>query len=274
VARRNKLTRLVLIPAVALALAAAGCAEEVGNSGNSQAGEKPTLVKGDKLVTCTHLPYEPFQFKKGGEIVGFDVDLVDLVAKELGVEQEIFDTAFEGIESAAVFERDDCDLAAAAMTITDERKKVMDFSVGYFDANQALLVKKGSGIKSLDDLKGKVLGVQQATTGEIYAEDHKSEFGYQTKQFEDLALLLQSVQNGQIDAAINDNTVLYDFLAKNDDVEVTEELETGEQYGIGVKKGNKALLAVVNKVIEQAKKDGTYDKLYKKWFPEAGQAEN
>ncbi|MGH3468701.1 MAG: transporter substrate-binding domain-containing protein, partial [Thermocrispum sp.] len=67
---------------------------------------------------------------------------------------------------------------------------------------------------------------------------------------------------------INDNTVLYDFVSKNDDVEVTEEFETGEQYGIGVKKGNKALLKVINDVIAKFKEDGTYDKLFAKWFPQ------
>ncbi|MGH3469808.1 MAG: ABC transporter substrate-binding protein, partial [Thermocrispum sp.] len=194
-ARRTKLAGLAVIPAVALALAASGCAKEVGNTGDTEAGEKPTLINEDKLVTCTSLPYEPFQFKKGGEVVGFDVDLVDLVAEELGVEQEIFDTPFEGIETGASFEQNDCDLAAAAMTITEDRAKVIDFSDGYFDANQALLVQKGSGIKGMGDLKGKVLGVQQATTGEIYAKEHKSEHGYTTKQYEDVALLQQAVQN-------------------------------------------------------------------------------
>lgn len=270
-ARRNKLTGLALIPAVALALAAAGCAEEVGTGGDTKAGEKVETLNEGKLVTCTSLPYEPFQFKKGGDIVGFDVDLVDLVAKEIGAEQEIFDTPFEGIETGEAFNRGDCDVAAAAMTITDERAKVMDFSDGYFDANQALLVKKDSGIESLEDLKGKTLGVQANTTGEDYAKKNKDKFGYKIKQYEDVALEQTAVKTGQIDAGINDNSVLYDFVNKNDDVAVTEEFPTGEQYGIAVKKGNQALLSVINEVLKKAKDDGTYDEIFKKWFPKVEQ---
>lgn len=270
-ARRTKLTKLALFPALALALATAACAEKVGTDGDTAAGEKVELLNPGKLVTCTSLPYEPFQFKEGGEIVGFDVDLVDLVAEELNAEQEIFDTPFEGIETGEAFNRGDCDVAAAAMTITDERAKVMDFSDGYFDANQALLVKKDSGIASLDDLKGKTLGVQANTTGEDYAKANQEKYGYKIKQYEDVALEETAVKTGQIDAGINDNSVLYDFVNKNDDVSVTEEFPTGEAYGIAVKKGNGALLAVINDVIEKAKADGTYDAIFKRWFPNVEQ---
>ncbi|WP_116049524.1 basic amino acid ABC transporter substrate-binding protein [Amycolatopsis palatopharyngis] len=265
-ARRSPRRAFVLLSALALAVTTAGCAEEVNTGGDSEAGGEISLVKEGALTTCTHLPYPPFQFTQGGETVGFDVDLVDLVAKDLGVEQEIFDTSFEGIESGQSFETGQCDLAAAAITIKDERKKVMDFSEGYFDANQVLLVKKGSGIDSLDKLKGKTLGVQLSTTGEDYGEEHKGEFGYNVRQFEDLALLQTAVKTGQVDAGINDNFVMYQFVKDNPDTEVTEEFETGEEYGIAVRKGNGALLAKINEVLAKAKSDGTYDQIYEKWF--------
>jgi polar amino acid transport system substrate-binding protein len=265
VARR--LTRaLTLLPALALAVTAASCAEEVNTGGDTEAGGEITLIREGTLTTCTHLPYKPFQFTEGGQTVGFDVDLVDLVAEELGVKQEIADTSFESIESGAALDTGQCDLAAAAMTINDIRAKVMDFSDGYYDANQALLVKKDSGIEGLEDLRGKVLGVQLGTTGEQYAEEHKDEFGYTTRQFEDLALLETAVKTGQITAGINDNSVLYDFVKSNPDVEVTTEFETGEEYGIAVRKGNGALLAKVNEVLDAAKQDGRYDEIYEKWF--------
>jgi polar amino acid transport system substrate-binding protein len=266
VARRRNLRALVLLPAFALAVTAAGCAEEVNPGKDTQAGDKISLINEGKLTTCTHLPYPPFQFTKGGKTVGFDVDLVDLVAKELGVKQEIFDTSFEGIESGASFESGQCDVAAAAMTITESREKVMDFSHGYFDANQALIVKKDSGIKGLKDMKGKVLGVQLGTTGEEYAQKNKDKFGYTIRQYEDLALLQTAVKTGQIAAGINDNSVLFYFAKTNPNTEVTEEFPTGEKYGIAVRSGNGALLAKVNEVLDKAKKDGTYDRLYEKWF--------
>lgn len=265
-ARRHHLKALALIPAVVLAVTAAGCAEKVNTGGNTQAGGQITLKEPGKLTTCTHLPYAPFQFTQGDKTVGFDVDLVDLVAKSLGVTQTIFDTPFEGIQSGEAFNTNQCDVAAAAMTITDTRKKVMDFSEPYFDATQALLVKKGSGIDGLEKLRGKKLGVQQGTTGEEYANKYKDQYGYQVVQFEDLGLEQTAVKTGQVDAGINDNGVHYDFVKSNPDTEVTKEFDTGEKYGIGVRKGNQAMVAKINEVLDKAKADGTYDQIYEKWF--------
>ena len=211
-------------------------------------------------------PYQPFQFEQGGKIVGFDVDMIDLVAKKLGVKQEIVDTPFEGIQSGEDLNARKCDIAAAAMTITPERAEKIAFSAPYFDANQALLVKKDSGIKSLDDLEGKTLGVQSGTTGKMYAEENAPE-GVQLKDYEDLALELSSVKSGQIPAAINDIPVLLDYVKQNPELEVATQFETGEQYGFGMKKGtSQELEKVVNQVIEKARSDGTYDRLYEKWF--------
>ncbi len=251
------------VAAVSLLLAGCGGGEETTTT--PEAGGVD-LIKSGKLVTCTHLPYEPFQFEQGGKVVGFDVDMIDLVAKRLGVTQEIFDTPFEGIQSGESLNARQCDLAAAAMTITEERKQKILFSAPYFDADQALLVKKGSGITSFDQLKGKLLGVQTATTGKMYAEENAVPKGVKLKDYEDLALELKAVQTGAVAGAINDIPVLLDFAKKNADVEVATTFETGEKYGFGMKLGNQALATVVNEVIAQAKQDGTYNRIYRKWF--------
>ena len=251
----------------AVALGACGGDEAEQPAGDAAPAEDVGLVNEGQLTTCTHLPYKPFQFERDGKIVGFDVDLVDLVAKELGVKQEIVDTPFEGIQSGEDLNARKCDLAAAAMTITPEREEKIAFSDPYFDANQALLVKKDSGIKTLEDLEGKTLGVQSGTTGKIYAEKNAQPKGVKLKDYEDLALELSSVKSGQIPAAINDVPVLLDFAKDNPDLEVTQQFRTGEQYGFGMKKGTSdELAAVVNRVLKQAKDDGTYDQLYEKWF--------
>ncbi|MFD4671835.1 basic amino acid ABC transporter substrate-binding protein [Lentzea sp. NPDC058450] len=262
-ARRTR-QLMAMIPALGLAvMAASGCATPV----NQPAGDSGvTLVQAGKLVTCTHLSYKPFQFSEGDKTVGFDVDLVDLVAKELNVTQQIFDTPFETITSGTSFNANQCDLAAAGMTITEERKQAIDFSDPYFDASQALLVKKGSNLKTLADLKGKKLGVQQDTTGEKYGNDNAAANGYTVVQFEDLPLSETAVRTGAVDAVINDNGVLYDYAKEFPDTEVTTEFDTGEQYGIGIKKGNTALAAKVNEVLKKAKEDGRYDTIYEKWF--------
>ncbi len=226
------------------------------------------VIKEGKLTVCTHLPYEPFQYNKGGEVVGFDVDLMDLVAKDLDLEQEIVNTPFETIETGQAMATGKCDIAAAGMTITEERDQVIDFSDPYFEATQALLVKKGAGYDSLEALDGKTLGVQVGTTGEEYANENVPD-GVELKVFEDLALLLEAVKSGSIDAAINDNTVLLDYAEQNPDTEMTTEFETGEQYGFGVAQGEDAdLLDAVNEAFQKAHDDGTYDKLFEQYFPD------
>ena len=224
-------------------------------------------VEAGKLTTCTHLPYAPFQFEQGGEVVGFDVDLVDLVATELGLEQAIVDTPFEGIKSGQDLNTGKCDIAAAGMTITDERKAVIDFADPYFDATQALLIKTGAGYQELADLDGKTLGVQSGTTGKDYVTDAKPA-GVEVTEFEDLATELQALSTGQVEAVVNDLPVLLDYSKTNPgDYEIAAEFETGEQYGFGIKKGaNPALLATTNTVLERARADGTYAALYEKWF--------
>ncbi|WP_240979582.1 ABC transporter substrate-binding protein [Streptomyces sp. HNM0574] len=228
-------------------------------------GSEIRLVSEGKLTVCTHLPYEPFQFKKSGKIVGFDVDVMDLVAEELKVEQKIVDTPWEGIQSGEDLNANKCDAAAAGMTINDVRRKNLDFSAPYFDATQALLVKKGATYASLKDLKGRKLGVQASTTGEEYARK-KAPDGVELVQFEDVGLLLTAVRTGQVDAGINDNGVLYDYVKGNPDTRVTAEFDTGEQYGLGVRKGNTALRKKIDQVLKQARADGTYDRIHKKWF--------
>jgi polar amino acid transport system substrate-binding protein len=257
--------RTLAVAAVAV-LTLSGC-QTGGDRAETESGAK--LIQEGTLTVCTHLPYKPFQFNQGGKVVGFDVDIMDLVAKDLGVQQKIVNTPFEGIQSGQDLNTGECDAAAAGMTITEDRAKVLDFSDPYFEATQALLVKKGSGISDLADLSGKSLAVQEGTTGAIYAEENAPE-DTEIRTFEDLALLTTAVKTGQVDAGINDNGVLYDYVQTNPDTEVATEFNTGEQYGIAVQKGqNDQLLATINDVLAQAKQDGTYDRIYRKWFGDA-----
>jgi polar amino acid transport system substrate-binding protein len=247
---------------------AAGCGS--GNSSQKTTPGAPggvKLVEAGKLTTCTHLPYAPFQFNQGGKVVGFDIDMIDLVAKKLGVTQTVIDTPFEGIKSGQDLNTGKCDVAAAGMTIKPERAKVIDFSVPYFNATQALLIRKGAGYTSLESLKGKKLGDQSGTTGKDYVTS-KHPAGVKVTEFEDLATLQQALATNQIDGAVDDLPVWTDYIKKNPGkFEIGAEFNTGEKYGFGVKKGgNPQLLKTVNDVITAAKKDGTYNKIYEKWF--------
>lgn len=261
--RRNSL--FIVLTATVLGIGLAGCAESTAPKGKSAKGDV-ALVKNGILTACTHLPYKPFEFSQDGKIVGFEVDLTDLLAKELGVKQEVVNTPWEGIVSGEDFNTAKCDVAYGGATITDERKQVVDFTKPFMDVKQSLLVKKGSGIDGLEKLKGEQLGAQKETTGKIYAEKNKAKHGYEITTFEDYGLLTTAVRTGQVKASIADSGVLEYYISQNPDTEIGASYETGEQLGIMVKKGNKPMLDKLNAVLDKAKQDGTYDTLYKKWF--------
>jgi polar amino acid transport system substrate-binding protein len=249
-----------------MAMLTAACGSG-GSSGPATASGGATVVAAGKLTTCTHLPYAPFQSSEGGKIVGFDIDMIDLVAKKLGLTQTVVDTPFEGIKSGQDLNTGKCDIAAAGMTIKPERAKVLDFSVPYFDATQAMLVKKGAGHTSLASMKGKKLGVQSGTVGKDYiTSQHPA--GVTVSEFEDLATLQQALATDQIDAAVDDLPVWTDYIKKNPGkFEIGAQFSTADKYGFAVKKGgNPQLLKTVNEVIMAAKADGTYDTIYLKWF--------
>ena len=254
----------VVLAMIALT-AGCGSSDSSGAATSGSGGVK--LVAAGKLTTCTHLPYAPFQSSEGGKVVGFDIDMIDLVAKKLGVAQTVVDTPFEGIKSGQDLNTGKCDIAAAGMTIKPERAEVIDFSVPYFNATLALLIRKDGGYSSLESFKGKKLGVQSGTVGKDFVASKKIA-DLTPSEFEDLATLQQALATNQIDGAVNDLPVWSDYIKKNPGkFEVGAEFDTGDLYGFGVKKGgNPELLKTVNAVITAAKADGTYDTIYLKWF--------
>ena len=255
---------------LAATTATAGLLLVAGCSSDDDGGKKTTangveLVKGGQLTTCTHLPYPPFQSEIDGKVQGFDVSIIDLVAKDLGVKQVILDQPFENFKTGGSLNAGQCDLAAAGMTITDERKKNVDFSDPYFEATQAVLADKKSGISSLADLKGKKVGAQAQTTGEEFAKSK----GLNPVSFESSDALLNGLRTGQVKAVVIDYPVVQGWLkdkANADAFQVADNINTGEEYGVTVKKGNTKLLDAINKALADAKSDGTYQKLYEKWI--------
>ncbi|MGH3098504.1 MAG: ABC transporter substrate-binding protein [Streptosporangiales bacterium] len=260
--RRHRL--LALLAVAALVAGLGGCVESTESSGKGKNGI--SLVSDGQLTACTSLPYRPYEFSKNGKTVGFEIDLIDLVAKDLGVKQEIIDTPWGGIVSGEDFNTGKCDVAYGGMTITKQRAKVVDFTKPYVEVKQSLLVKKSSSINSLEDLKGKDLGAQLDTTGKIYAKRHEKKYGYTIVDFEDFGLLSAAVLTGKVDASIADSGILKYYVKHHQDTEIGAQYATGDTLGMAVKQGDKAMLNELNKVLDKAKKDGTYAHLYKKWF--------
>ncbi len=261
---------LSLRPAAAVLLLAAGLAGcGATESAVTSAPLAPKLIKEGSLRVCTDMPYEPFEWIKGGEAIGFDIDLVDKVAERLEVKPVILDTDFDAIQSGDALNSGDCDVAISAMTITGERARVLDFSSPYFDASQAMVVAKGSGINALAELDGKRIGVQGGTTGELYVTDNAPR-GAKIVPFDGSAAMAVALQDGELDAAVYDNTVVGDVVSRIPTFEVADEFDTGEQYGMAVKKnGGVDLLRTINSVLADLKADGGYDKIYKAWFGSA-----
>lgn len=248
-----------VLSTLVLAATAAGCAKD-DTSSTTESGIE--VVAEGVLTICTHLPYEPFEFTEGGEVVGFDPAVLEIAADAEGLDTEVLDVAWETITTGEALNTGQCDVGAGAMTINAEREAVMDFTDPYFEATQALMTKTGSGITSLEDLAGKTVAVQDGTTGSDYVRENAPE-DTEIISFEDSSLMQQAVRTGKADAGVNDNGLLNYFVSENPDVEVTTEFQTGESYGFSVKKGgNDELLAAINEAIASDE----YDAVYEEWF--------
>jgi len=216
----------------------------------------------------TDAQFPPFEKLEGsGEITGFDAEIIQAVAKAAGIQVNLqhvgWDPMFEGID------RGKLDLAIAAITITDDRKKKYDFTDPYFEAKQMILVPKNVSIQALKDLNGKKIGVQSATTGELVVQDTFGKTYEGIKGYDDIASAINDLKLGRLDAVVGDEAVIIEFSKKLDTSQfqmVNDKSLTTEHYGILVKKGNKQLLDKLNQGLKKIKEDGTYDRIYAKYF--------
>ncbi|MGH3714086.1 MAG: ABC transporter substrate-binding protein [Micromonosporaceae bacterium] len=259
--------RAALAIVAALAVALTGCTDQDPSGTSPKHGV--TLVKDGTLTVCTTIPFPPFELSEGGGVTGFDVDLLDLVAKELGVRATFRNEKFEDIRSGTALNAKRCDAAAAGILITPDRQKLIGLSDPYFDLHQGLLVKAGKPYQDLKSLAGKKVGVEVGTTGEAYLHKQIKEQGLklQPVSYEDLAGLEHAITTGQVEAAMADLPLWTEYAKETPGTyQVAAEFDTGEQYAIAVKNGNSTLLKVINDVVARAMQDGTYDKIYQKWI--------
>jgi glutamine transport system substrate-binding protein len=223
----------------------------------SQAG------KAEELVVATDTAFVPFEFKQGDTYVGFDIDLWDAVAKDLGLTYKLQPMDFNGIIPA--LQTKQVDVALAGITIKDERKKVIDFSDGYYDSGFMLMVPAASAIKGPADLAGKTLAVKTGTSATDYA---KANFkSTELRQFPNIDNAYLELQTGRVDAAMHDtpNVLYYIATAGNGKVKAVGAQMMAHQYGFGFPKGS-PLVAKVNDALKKIKADGRYAAIYKKWF--------
>lgn len=246
-----------------------GCTTKKDEDTKKETDEKAEVktIEEGKLKVGMDTAYPPFENKEGDEFVGFDVDMATEIADRLDLELELVSTAWDGIFEALKAKK--FDMVMSAVTITDDRRKSMDFSDPYIDSNQSLAVKIGSDIKTKDDLGGKIIGVQIGTTGEETAKEINKEIGFkEIKTYDDTLLAFEDLKAGRIDAIINDYPVSM-YLSKDEpELDVIETIETNEKYGIAFAQDNDDLREAINKVLAEMKNDGTYDVIYEEWFGE------
>jgi polar amino acid transport system substrate-binding protein len=259
--RKTRLTALFAVLLLALAsVVVIGC----GGSDSTTGGGSETSAEGsgEPLTVGSDIPYPPFEQGKPGNYTGFDVELMEAIAEKLGRKAEFQDTSFETIFRDVAQGKFEAVISAA--TITDEREKAVDFSNPYYLSEQAVLVKEGSEIESLEDLEGKTVGVQQGTTG---LELAKEELGSaEIRPFPEGPDAVNALKAGTVEGVVIDAPVAQNAVEKSGGIEIAEKVPTEETYGIAVAQGEEGLLDEINKALKEVEEDGTYKTIYKKWF--------
>lgn len=218
------------------------------------------------IVVGTNAEYQPFEFvDENGEIVGFDIDLMNALAEVANLDVEYVNTKWDGIFVALA--SGEFDAVISAVTITEERREVVDFTEPYFNAGQGIAVQADNEtIASVDDLTADVtVGVQLGTTGDFYVTD---EMDVNVARFDETPLAITALANGDVDAVVADAPTLADYIRANPDLDlkVVGEPFTDELYGIAVNKDLPDVLAALNAALAQIQADGTYDAIYDEWF--------
>jgi polar amino acid transport system substrate-binding protein len=254
-----------LIAVFASGLIAAGCGGDDDDSGGettAAGGADLNLIQEGTLTVGTDTPYPPFEIGQPPNITGYDIEVMNGIADQLGLEPTYTDTSFDTIFRNVANQQFDTE--AAASTITPGRQKTVDFTDPYYEAQQALVVPEGSDIATVDDLSGLIVGAQDATTGETLANDETD--ASEVRGFPEGPDAIAAVTTGQVDAAIIDQPVAVDAVEKAGGVEIATTIPTHELYGYAVSKDNPGLVDAMNQALTTLKEDGTINDLYQKYF--------
>ena len=257
---------LALVVGVFAMAVVAGCgsSDDTSSDGTASDGTVATadlpLLKPGTLTVGSDIPYPPFEQGDPPDYEGFDIDLINAIADKMGLETSIQDKPFNLLLSGGGGQ---IDLAIAATTITAERAKKVDFTDPYYNASQGLLVPSGSDIQSVDDLAGKIVGAQDGTTGETYANDNTD--AAEVRPFPQTDDAYNALKTGQVDAVLNDLTAVQAAAKQLGGLEVVQDFPTDEQYGMYAQKGS-PIIAALNEALQQVKDDGTLTDLYQQYF--------
>jgi len=218
-------------------------------------------------VVGTEASFPPFEYVENGKFVGFDMDLIREIGKLYGFDVEIRDISFDSLIPSLM--TGNIDIIVAGMTITEEREKVVDFTIPYFSADQSILVRKGEGKNISVLFEKRKIGVQTGTTGDLWVTENLVDKGFLPKgnltRYDTFNFAVRDLINKNIEAIVLDNPVAQRFT-KTDPVEIVGIIKTNENYGMAVAPGNEELLNMLNEGIRQLQENGKIDDLIQKYF--------
>lgn len=221
-----------------------------------------TTVEPGVLTMGTNATFPPYEYKDGDDVVGIDAEIAQAMADKLGLQLEIVDMDFDSL--VASVQSGKIDMSLAGMTVTEERKQNVDFTDSYATGVQVIIVKEDSDIASADDLEGKLIGVQQGTTGHLYCAD---DFGEDNViPYANGATAVQALLQGKVDCVVIDQEPAKAFVEANEGLKILETAYTTEDYAAAVSKDNPALTAALNSALQELKDDGTIQGILDKYI--------
>lgn len=222
-----------------------------------------SFAQSDVIKVATDATFPPMEFMENDKFAGFDIELVEAVAAKMGKKVEWVNIDFKGLVPGLVSKR--FDMAVSAIYITDERKKVVDFSDAYYAGGLVAMVKEGSPIKTIKDLDGKKVSVQVGTKSVIYLNEKHPQV--QLVEVQKNQEMFNLVDIGRADAAVTGKPAAFQYIRTRGGMQVLPEQLTTEEYGMAVRKDLPQLTASVNKALAALKSDGSYQAIVAKWFP-------
>lgn len=262
----RKLISLIVALSLTLCFSLAGCGDKKEDSEAEENTNALGLIEEGKLYVGSDCDYPPFiSLDENGEPTGFEVELMQAIADDLGLELVYLEPLNFDSLPTVVAGGGKIDLAVSSITITEDRQEVMDFCIPYFVSNQAVVVRAGSSYTTALDLDGLVVGAQSGTTGLDWAVESLP--NATVKEFNLTSEGLAALRAGEIEAMIYDEPVAVEHVNGGyDDCVILEVIPTAEQYAFGVSYDNPALKAAINESLQKLIDDGTYAEIFAKYF--------
>ena len=243
---------------LSLILCAGLCVTALAGCGGANKAE-------DNVITmATSADFEPYEYYENDEIVGIDIDIMNAVCEKIGMELQPEDMSFDSVIGAA--QTGKADIAMSGITITEDRKNMVNFTIPYTSTAQSIIVVAGGEIAKKEDLEGKKIGVQINTTGDTQVTE---EFGdAAVDRYQNGALAVESLKNGKIDCVVIDGEVAKALVDANEGLEIIADAYSIEEYAIAIAKENTELLEKIDGALEELLADGTIDAIMDKYIEE------